>query len=280
MLGAVYPERVPDAARLAGLSAWRMAQGIYRYDPAVYEAVRDTPLSGDIPHDVLYRLPEWCVYVETPGLRVEGAAMSGAFVHLEYDFDRREPELRLLLDVDAERGPMLVPIALHLGAWPLAESISRALQIARDNAAGLSHAAELVHQSANWVGEAVEPVVSLTLYLCSQASEIGDGRRRPGNPQPVRTRRNGLRLFPADGPTAWDVGVRLGAALRLAYHAEQAAAGGTHAGPRGHVRRAHWHGYWSGPREGARRYDLRWMPPIPVNLGSLNELPAVVRGVG
>lgn len=59
------------------------------------------------------------------------------------------------------------------------------------------------------------------------------------------------------------------------YSAAAEAGDGTHAGPRGHIRRAHWHGFRSGamktpagdpiPAE-LRRFDVRWLPPIPVNL--------------
>jgi DNA-binding transcriptional regulator YiaG len=60
-------------------------------------------------------------------------------------------------------------------------------------------------------------------------------------------RRAGWRLFPADGIRTWDVGVRLGAALRKAYAADQTGQPqGDRAGVRGHVRRAHWHTYLSG----------------------------------
>ena len=62
----------------------------------------------------------------------------------------------------------------------------------------------------------VSPLVSLVLYLCSQAAEIragGGGDRRPAPPQPVKTKK-GLRLFPPERPTPWEVGYRLGAALR------------------------------------------------------------------
>ena len=79
--------------------------------------------------------------------------------------------------------------------------------------------------------------------------------------------------------TTWDVGVRLGAALRRAYQAAQTGGTDTHAGPRAHIRRAHWHGFWSGPREGERRFDLRWLPPIPVNVEDVGELPFTVRPV-
>ncbi|GAP34654.1 hypothetical protein ISF6_5362 [Piscinibacter sakaiensis] len=94
-------------------------------------------------------------------------------------------------------------------------------------------------------------------------------------------------MFPADWPSTWDVGVRLGAALRQAYQAAETGSG-THAGPRPHVRRAHWHTILSGPRQredgsviptAERRADLRWMPPIPVNVQDLDQLPATVRRV-
>ena len=43
----------------------------------VYDAVRDTPVEGDIPCEVLHRLPEWCVYVETPGMTAFQAPLHG-----------------------------------------------------------------------------------------------------------------------------------------------------------------------------------------------------------
>lgn len=76
--------------------------------------------------------------------------------------------------------------------------------------------------------------------------------------------------------------------LRDAYQAAEVGTGGAHAGPRGHVRRAHWHGFRSGPRKrddgsviptAQRRFDLRWLPPIPVNLPDVGELPATIRRV-
>ena len=70
-------DRIGDVAKLAALGSWRATQGIYRFDPALYAAVVDTPVDGDIPCDVLYRLPEWCVYIETPGIEWGGAPLQG-----------------------------------------------------------------------------------------------------------------------------------------------------------------------------------------------------------
>ena len=70
------------------------------------------------------------------------------------------------------------------------------------------------------------------------------------------------------------------AALRRAYHAAEVQLGGTHSGPRPHVRRAHWHSFWTG-KVGSeeRRLKPRWLPPIPVNLDDPDSIPAVIRPV-
>jgi hypothetical protein len=261
-----------DLYRLAALASWRMTQGIYRFDPAVFDAVADTRVNGDLPHEILFRLPEWAVYVETPGLLYGGEALHGFFAHLDFALDTGAAELRLLLDGEGA----LDPLGLPLGPWPLAESIARTLASSGTEAARAEPAA-----AGAGLRAVVEPLVSLLLFLCSQAAQIGDGTRRPGNPQPKKTKR-GPCLFQAEKPTGWDVGVRLGAALRRAYQAQQTRSpdDGAHPGPKPHIRRAHWHGFWSGPLEGQRRFGLHWLPPIAVNVESPDELPAVIRPVG
>lgn len=277
-------ERADDVPRLGALMAWRMTQGIYRFDPAIYDAVIDTPMAGDLPAEVVMRMPEWCVYIETPEIELSIGALHGFWAHLEYDFSGCRTELRLLLDTD--RASVAIP--LHLGAWSLAESIARAVDVAgvKAVALGVRLPAGAARQARSWAA----PLVSLLLYLCHTNDFSRRGTQgQPANPKPVRTRRDGVKLFAADGPAEWDVGVRMGAALRAAYQAEQATdAGGTHAGPRGHIRHAHWHGFRSGPKardDGSeiptaqRRYDLRWMPPIPVNLPDGTALPATIRSI-
>ena len=129
--------------------------------------------------------------------------------------------------------------------------------------------------------------MSLLLYLCSASGDIS-GHGVPSNPVPIKTRRGGFKLFPADGPKTWDVGVRMGAALRVAYELAQTQVEAMGASPRGHVRRAHWHGFRSGPRlreDGSeipveqRKFDLRWLPPIAVNLPDISELPSTIKRV-
>src|SRR3546814_3355526 len=108
-----------------------MTQGIYRYDATRRDAVLQTPLDGELPTANLYRLPEWCVYVETDQETTHwaGRPLHGFFAHLEYDIARGgTPELRLLLDVaDDPRQPFaadaLVPIPLIITAPDLLTAI-------------------------------------------------------------------------------------------------------------------------------------------------------------
>ena len=59
---------IGEMGRLAAIGAWRYSQGCYRFDDDLFKAVSSTELSGDLSADVLYRLPEWCVYIKTPGM--------------------------------------------------------------------------------------------------------------------------------------------------------------------------------------------------------------------
>ncbi len=126
----------------------------------------------------------------------------------------------------------------------------------------------------------LSPLISLLLYLCADDAEIGDGILRPKQPKATKTKQ-GWRLFPVDALTVWDVGLRIGPAIRRAHERETGEGHpvGDRARPRAHIRRAHWATYWTGPRSGEQTAVLRWLPPIPVNVDNLDVLPATVHRV-
>lgn len=259
-----------------------MTQGVYRFDPTVLDALWETPVTGDIPTEVLYHLPEWCVYVNTPGKTWQGGSLHGFFAHLEHDVNDKRTELRFVLDVTGPGGDDLVVLPIHLDQGGVAEGLAAMMREA-------AHHTPVSIQTFDGLGEDltddVSPLVSLVLYLCSQAAEVrvgGGGDRRPARPQPVKTKK-GLRLFPPERPTPWEVGYRMGAALRRGMSEQEPATvhSGSHASPRPHIRRAHWHSYWVGQRSQpeARSVVLKWLPPIPVNVQDVGELTPTVRDV-
>lgn len=263
---------IPDVAKLAAIGTWRVTQGVYRFDPAVYESIRGTPLNGDLPCDALYRLPEWCVYIETPDMSYPGwGRIYGAFVHLEWDANTQRHELRLLIDGEEA----LTPLVLHLGRWSIKEALERFGKEAARQADG-----QFIALTAGQIGclsAVAEPIISLTLYLCSEDADFNG--KRPQRPRPKKTKK-GWRMFPPDKPRTWDVAVRIGAALRKYNQEAETHQTGNHEGPRPHIRRAHWHSYWTGPKTEPeqRRIIVKWMPPIPVNIDD-NELPTTIHPV-
>lgn len=276
----VAPEKGMDIARLAALAAWRMTKGVYRFDHDIFEALWRTPLTGDLPSELLLRLPEWCVYIETQGRSVMGSPLHGFYAHLEHDANDNRRELRLLLDYEAGLSPLPIHLVGTLQQGLEQMTHEAELQAALQGNDVVALRAQLgygVQTNSEWA-RAASPLVSLLLYLCSERPDIG-GPQQPSNPRPKRVK-GGERLFASPSIRTWDVAYRLGAAFRQA-RAEGSASGegGTGRSVRPHVRRAHFHTFLSGPRSGPQTRTLRWLPPIPVKFNPAEELPAVVRKV-
>jgi len=272
-----------EAARISALMAWRTTQGIYRIDKEVHTALVETPLSDDIPVEVLKRLPEWCIYIETPNLVLEKIEIHGVWVHLDTFGGKDVEDLRIWVDCE-----MPFPILLELRAGSIVGNLNRRLihqHYGSNSLTGVSR-----EDCVNFVLNLLKAIVPLVLYICTQADEIGDGTRAPSKPMPKRIKGGSVRHFPPDKITSWDVGVRMGAAIRSARQSETHGAGrdSLRNAPRAHIRRAHWHTSRIGPRKladgtsinaQARDFVVRWQPPIAVNVVDVADLPATIRPV-
>ena len=73
---AYYLTHMDELMTIGSMYVWRASKGIYRFAPEIYEALISQPLTGDLPTDCLYHLPEWAVYIETPSLSYERHAIS------------------------------------------------------------------------------------------------------------------------------------------------------------------------------------------------------------
>jgi hypothetical protein len=188
----VPPEQLTGVGVIGCLAAWRPTQGIYRYDPSVLEAIWDTPLTGDIPTEVLHGLPEWCVYVELPPAgefyrlhpwQAEGAV--GFFAWLESDANSGREELRLALDRGGAGLAVMMPI--HLDRGGLLEGLESAKAEAARQAqryATTDEQQRILALPSDDIGVLLAPLVNLVLYLCSDDPELRDssGHTRPHRP--------------------------------------------------------------------------------------------------
>ena len=224
-----------DLVAVAMLAAWRMTQGIYVFDPDVQHDIWTTQVSGDIPSDVLFHLPEWCCLVSAP-MRVFDDEALGFLVSLNSDSENLPPELWLLVvykreDVDVE------PLCLTLVG-----SITEAIQggLAKLKRTTLSTSPQQKEAALVRLNERydrhiqdLEGMVSLALYLASENREISNPLgQQPQNPGPTSTKR-APRTSPPPSPTKWDVGLRFCAALRAAREHQEPNAGHFSSGSRG-----------------------------------------------
>jgi len=131
------------------------------------------------------------------------------------------------------------------------------------------------------VAQSLTKCVNLLLYLCSEKPDMP-------NDASLQTRRSKDSYGTPKRAVTWDVGTRIGAALRKAIQTdsrnetarnETAANISPRSAPRPHMRSAHWHSFWTGGRNSSeRKLVLRWLPPIAVNIEG-EDMPSVLRPV-
>lgn len=249
-------------------SAWRETKGVYVFDPTFVEEMARTPLDMDVPGDALRHLPDWCPYLAFPE-PVDGYA--GVYAMMDIDSAHGSGRLMLMWVAADQSDPAVesfygTPLDMSKGS--LAEAVSSGQE-------GFLEAHEILGadpRSGPW--QHVPLAVGLLLYLVSDRPDV-TGRTFPDGvpPSPGRYRPAPKR---AKG-VPWQVGWRVGAAIRAADR-KAASEGGEPTGRtvRPHVRRAHWHTYWTGPRGGERTPVVRWLSPVAVNTEVPERLPAVV----
>lgn len=256
------------------LGTWRMTLGIYRFDPDVYPALLESPVPNELPAETFERLPQWCVYVETPNLPADcstcynGIPIIGFWALLDWRVtDRPNPELCLTLYPHVEnldiKNMLFAPaatIVLRQG-WDIAE----ALRFSYSNVGGLFDPIQAA-RIATQVRPLIDRCLSLLLWLCSDEPDLSNVHGEPvsvSNPAPRRVKKID-RLTPPAGPTVVHVASRIGGEIRESVRSHESDGAGIQR-RKAHIRRAHWHGYWTGPRTGTREFKTRWQPPILVS---------------
>lgn len=277
---AYYVGHINEIMTIATMYTWRASKGIYRFAPEVYDALISQPLSGDIPIEALHHLPEWAVYIESPGLTFEREELNGFIAHLDHNLVTKEKELQLALFGKEYVQPRM--IALPLGGKTLADAMDRI--DATDKVFN-----PFIKDKPRYVGSREEYyhsfscILQLLLYLCSNEPDM------PEIEHPSKRRCISGSIRGPKEPRVWDVGVRIASVIRKYRQRHddndmerRIVANGGHVSPRPHVRSAHWHTYWVGPRNAEfpeRKPVIKWIPPIPVGIDWKKDLPTSIHTV-
>jgi len=250
---------------LAAVAAWWPGRIAVRFDGEVLAELEGSPLDGELPVELLERLPAWGLYLDCPhlgaGVGVMACVDPEAITSPSGEVMGEGREGReLWLAVRLPEGPAVTTsVWLGRGSIPIA---LRTQEAEADRKMELAETRSLLESAfGRPYRTVISGVVSMLLYLCASDADLS--RHRVPLP-----RRRGNR--PAPEVEIVNAGFRIGAALRQARSTdpgeEESDGGGRSPAP--HIRSAHFHSYWLGPlsQPSQRRLELRWLPPIPVNL--------------
>ena len=116
-------------------------------------------------------------------------------------------------------------------------------------------------------------LVNAMAYLCSANADVEEVYSPSPSLSAETVRRKHLST------ATWrEVGYHIGAEIRK--HARyESTGGGDGRKVRPHMRRAHWHHFWRGPKNGNRELFIKWLPPIVVNADGGEDVEATVHKV-
>lgn len=266
--GISMTQAASDVGNLAAMLAWRPTKGIYRFDPALLESLWNVTLDREIPVDVLFNLPEWCCYIDLDGFGpAEEMELHGFFVYLESDANTGEREIRLSFARPGESGPGIMTMPFHLDTGgTIGAMLQGTIDFARIQAPESKQLQDATVKQAEAV-ELYSRYFSLVLYLCSAERDIiQTSKPRKINKNPKKRKRQ--------LPIEYRVGSAIGGSIRRARGSQGIGTGeGTKKAP--HIRKAHYHTYWTG--KGRKKPIVKLIPPVPVNIGDEPVVPIVRR---
>jgi len=285
-------------------------KGIYRFDPSFFEEVLQTDIDTITAESVL-RLPEWSCYVPFPqALMLNDVPVYGLFVYADKDLRDTVPELRLTFILGWTHTENLqkflydcpyadLPLYVHIQQGEDSDIYSAINLIAEGEehnreAHGLLKAAMLIFhfddedQSRQALRYLLKIGTSIAMVLCANNIDI-----KPLNAEATsQVKRTGSHTntpndhLSPESPRKWEVGERFGSAIRAwktefadLSSVEQLPTGKKGLQKRPHLRRAHFHSFWIGPRKSDKREKiLHWIPPTFINDNG-EDMPVVIHPV-
>lgn len=270
---------IPVAQLIFAFAPWRQSKEVYVIDEDLKNLLFEQENDLDIPTDILLHLPYPCFYVELPNTYFRKAKIHGFFVTLEYDVNNGDRELKPVFI--CENGDVF-SYSIHIDCNSISESVDLLNRQALENSNGDLKYKELALRGIQESEETkifLKQILQVIFYILAQNAEI-----TPNSEQALVTKRGKTIKDKYSEIRKWDVGVRIGAAIRQQKirdaQEQNDKAQSEHNSPRPHMRRAHWHHFWTGPKNKPeeRKLILKWLSPIAVS-ASPEDTPIVFHKV-
>lgn len=277
-----------EAARL-----WRRYRVVYRVHPGLADSLLDTDTTAAVPCEVFARLPHPDPFVVFPVpipapvseptqmMREAGLVVAEPPVFVGMLVTGMTVDEQLCSTADPRLHQLSISLASRIRyegqPWTHDESTIVLPLTGSHSIDGLVAMLAELHTVGRITdaerARIFNTALSLLLYLCSDQRDSRAYQPEPG--RKGRKRRTDRR-----NDTILDLGFDVGPALQAARRssAEESAvepAGRDGGRVRTHLRRAHWHTYWLGPRSEPHP-EVRWLHPILVGGSGAAARAAVV----
>lgn len=262
-----------EAAKL-----WRRHRVVYRLHQGLADSLLETDTRTAVPCEVLARLPHPDPFVvfptPLPAPISAGGAIGGQVM--------AEPPMIV--------GMLVTALNAHEGVCSTTDPAARMLNLSiavRSHYQGqppgheentvlipmagtrtidelINHAREFVHSGdigSDQQRRMYNLAISVLLYLCSDQQDARPHRPAYGTRKSKKPRQPSQPVI----DLGFDIGPALHAARRTGHNGTDSDSTAlTTSNVRPHLRRAHWHTYWTGPRTNPTP-EVRWLHPILVN---------------
>ena len=249
-------------------SSWdfiRCGRQVYLFDREFMGSILDERWEDLLP-DVIENAPHECFYMHLPcdenssGVVVRiGPAENVADFQRDGFFDEAERMGRGVLHDDDPRNPVIVNTGERMYVV-LMQAIPKTMSQMYDDVDYGIYPSQLL--------------VNGVTYICSKNADIHVTYK----PDP-QAKRSGKRENRYSRATWHEVGYHIGAELREYERTKSKGSGHQGGSVRPHMRRAHWHHYWVGPKAGRRELVLKWVGPTVVGASSGSKVETTAHKV-
>ena len=247
-----------DMQAMSAVIPWRLNKAIFHFDPDLQaELTEQTTAPDDIPAVLLEHMPYPCVYIANPpGVK----DCDGVFVFLEWD--ERYPAAMELRMHYLFRDDAVIPLYYQYAddqASLTAKMAQDNVEIYRKVSREMGGGDPLTLERYSACLDHVARHLSMLVYLCSDEPDL---TRTADVPIP----RGRGRYKAPNWSDQIQVGSYIGSVIRMGRaqrQAESPAEPGAGSAKRPHMRRAHWHLYWTGSGRTVPR--VKWVMPIFVH---------------
>lgn len=269
------------AAELTAAYLWSEHRNVFTFDKDLAQTLLEQAESfsddEQLPVNVLFHPPFPIMYIKAPEVF---DSFDGFFYWVEYDFNKKRPELRF----QWLRNDFCTSYPCALDLLPgktLNECVKETTRLGKDLRRMLLNDVERYDEL---YGKKVRCALQFVLYLCAANADVEEKalvamkQTLPSKKKRKDKTRNKVNNIIAI--RQFETGVRIGAVIRSAKkeakNSQENRDSGTGTKKSPHARRGHWHHYWTGPRSGEQTVVLKWIAPTFVHADQLESIQQVV----